>query len=294
MVRSWMMTSQGQGFRLASDEQKATQQKAMAEAHVYFERMLRDRVDHPRDDMLTEIVRRKLDRDGQLDLYYLVGEVTTIYSAAYHNTVYMLASTMELLLDNPDQMQRLLDDPTLIRGMIDESLRLQSPVQWLQRVVTEDTELGGVELAKGSVCLVLWGSGNRDEERFPDPERFPGRSQERVARSPRVRFRHSQVPRGAPRPAGRSGRVRAAADASCAGSSQIRRMDRSSTATTSTIACRSKCTSPTSLPDRRAYFVMKPASSARIAPVTRTQSSDASQMYAREMSRASIRTGNRW
>ena len=38
-----------------------------------------------------DVVRRKLDRDGQLDLYYLVGEVTTIYSAAYHNTVYMLA-----------------------------------------------------------------------------------------------------------------------------------------------------------------------------------------------------------
>jgi cytochrome P450 len=172
MVRGWMQTSQGQGFRLASDEQKATQQKAMAEAHIYFEKMLRDRVDEPRDDLLTDIVRRKLDRDGQLDLYYLVGEVTTIYSAAYHNTVYMLASTMELLLDNPDQMQRVLDDPALIRGMIDESLRLQSPVQWLQRVVTEDTELGGVELPAGSVCLVLWGSGNRDAERFPDPERF--------------------------------------------------------------------------------------------------------------------------
>jgi cytochrome P450 len=134
--------------------------------------MLLERVQQPTDDFLSEIVRLKMARDGQLDLYYLVGEVTTIYSAAYHNTVYMLASTMEMLLENPDQMQRVIDDPSLIRGMIDESLRLQSPVQWLQRVVSEDTELGGVKLPQGAVCLVLWGSGNRDPERFPEPERF--------------------------------------------------------------------------------------------------------------------------
>ena len=93
MVRGWMQTSQGR-VPPGQEEQKATQQKAMAEAHVYFEKMLLDRVEQPREDLLTEIVRRKLDRDGKLDLYYLVGEVTTIYSAAYHNTVYMLASTM--------------------------------------------------------------------------------------------------------------------------------------------------------------------------------------------------------
>jgi cytochrome P450 len=172
MVRAWMNTSQGQGFRLATEEQKATQQTAMAEAREYFEKMLLERVETPRDDFLSEIVRLKMARDGRLDLYYLVGEVTTIYSAAYHNTVYMLASTMELLVENPDQMQRVIDDPSLIRGMIDESLRLQSPVQWLQRVVTEDTELGGVKLPSGAVCLVLWASGNRDPERFPEPERF--------------------------------------------------------------------------------------------------------------------------
>lgn len=172
MLRAWMNTSQGQGFRMASEEQKATQQKAMAQAREYFERMLLERVEEPRADFLSDIVRLKMDRDGRLDLYYLVGEVTTIYSAAYHNTVYMLASTMELLLANPDQMQRLVEDPSLIRVMVDESLRLQSPVQWLQRVVTEDTELNGTPLPKGAVCLVLWGSGNRDADRFPEPERF--------------------------------------------------------------------------------------------------------------------------
>jgi cytochrome P450 len=172
MVRAWMQTSTGQGLRFATDEQKARQVAAMAEARAYFERALNDRIDHPTGDFLSEIVRLKMERDGQLDDYYLVGEVTTIYSAAYHNTVYMLCSAMRLLLQNPDQMARVREDRSLCRGLVDEALRLESPVQWLQRVVTEDTELGGVPLPKGAVCLVLWGSGNRDEGKFEDPDRF--------------------------------------------------------------------------------------------------------------------------
>jgi cytochrome P450 len=117
-------------------------------------------------------VQSKWERDGDLDLYYLVGEVTTLYQAAYHNTVYMLANTMLLLLENPGELELVLADRSLIRNAIDESLRRESPVQWLQRIVVEDTELGGVQLPEGAVVLILYGSANRDERRFAEPERF--------------------------------------------------------------------------------------------------------------------------
>jgi cytochrome P450 len=118
------------------------------------------------------LVRSKIDRDGDLDLYYLVPEVTTLYQASYHNTVHMLANTMSLLLENPSEYARVREDRSLIRLMVEESLRMESPVQWLQRVVTEDTELGGVPLAKGAVLLVLFGAANRDKEVFDDPDTF--------------------------------------------------------------------------------------------------------------------------
>jgi cytochrome P450 len=56
--------------------------------------------------------------------------------------------------------------------MVDEVLRLESPVQWLQRVVTRDTVLSGVKIPKGSLVLVVWGAGNRDGDKFDDPDRF--------------------------------------------------------------------------------------------------------------------------
>jgi cytochrome P450 len=51
-------------------------------------------------------------------------------------------------------------------------MRHESPVQWLQRVATEDTEVAGVPIPEGSVCLVLYGSGNRDSTRFENPDQF--------------------------------------------------------------------------------------------------------------------------
>jgi cytochrome P450 len=172
MVRAWMQTSQGQGYRHASEEQKARQRQALGEARAYFEKIVLDRFENPGPDFLSEFVRSKHDRDGSLDLYYLIGEVTTVYQAAYHNTIYMLTSLLQLLLENPDQMAKVLADRDLLRNAVDESLRVESPVQWLQRIVVEDTELHGVMLPKGAVVLIMYGAANRDERTFPEPERF--------------------------------------------------------------------------------------------------------------------------
>jgi cytochrome P450 len=84
----------------------------------------------------------------------------------------MLASTMLLFLQNPDELEHARADRSLIRTALEESMRLESPVQWLQRIVTENTQLGGVELPKGSLLLVLWGAANRDERKFDEPDRF--------------------------------------------------------------------------------------------------------------------------
>jgi cytochrome P450 len=60
----------------------------------------------------------------------------------------------------------------LISSAINETLRLESPVPHFTRVVTEDHELGGVQLRAGDRVMVLFGSANRDERAFDDPDRF--------------------------------------------------------------------------------------------------------------------------
>jgi cytochrome P450 len=56
--------------------------------------------------------------------------------------------------------------------MVEEVLRLASPNQGLFRTVTEDTQLQGVHLRAGDRLWIIFGSANRDEKYFPDPDRF--------------------------------------------------------------------------------------------------------------------------
>lgn len=172
IVREWMMTFEGHGFRHASPEDQQRQIDAMANAKAYFSKALLDRADHPRDDFLSIVVGEKMKLDGKLHMHSLVAEVLLLYAAAYLNTVFMLSSTLDLLLRHPDDMARVVADPALIPLAIDETLRLTSPVQWLQRTALEDTEIGGVRIPKGSVVLICWGAANQDPAKFPDPERF--------------------------------------------------------------------------------------------------------------------------
>jgi cytochrome P450 len=160
------------GSKLASPEQQAAEQKRRLELGEYLRVKIVARLEQPTDDFLTEIVGAQVARDGGLNEPYLLSEVANLFAAGNLTTAHMIASTMLLLLEHPGELERVHADRSLIAPMLEESMRLESPVQWLQRIVTEDTELGGVALEAGSMLLVMWGAANRDERQFEDPERF--------------------------------------------------------------------------------------------------------------------------
>jgi cytochrome P450 len=56
--------------------------------------------------------------------------------------------------------------------MVEEALRWDSPVQMLVRVATQDVEVDGKTIAKGSMVMPLYASANRDDRQFPDAARF--------------------------------------------------------------------------------------------------------------------------
>jgi cytochrome P450 len=160
------------GSKLASAEEQSAEQKRRLELGAYFRTKILERREQPTDDFLSEIVEAQVARDGELDMAYLLAEVANLFAAGNATTAHMLASTMLLLLQHPAELDRIREDRALIPTMLEESMRLESPVQWLQRIVTTDTELAGTPIPAGSLVLVLWGSANRDGRKFEDPERF--------------------------------------------------------------------------------------------------------------------------
>jgi len=91
---------------------------------------------------------------------------------ALDTTIFAITSAIWLFAQNPDQWDLVREDPRLIPHAINEVVRLESPIQRFSRVTTTDVEIDGNNLPKGARVLMLFGSGNRDERKYPDPERF--------------------------------------------------------------------------------------------------------------------------
>ncbi|HEV3355873.1 MAG TPA: cytochrome P450 [Pseudonocardiaceae bacterium] len=87
-------------------------------------------------------------------------------------TIYAISSAIRLFAQNPEQWTILRDDPSLIPHAINEALRVESPIQRFSRVVTRDCLIEGQTLPAGSRVVLLYGSANRDERKYPDPDRF--------------------------------------------------------------------------------------------------------------------------
>ena len=87
-------------------------------------------------------------------------------------TILATGSTIALFAEHPDQWDKLRANPSQIPNAVNEAIRLESPIQGFSRVLTDDFSVEDQRLHKGARVLVMYASGNRDERRWEDPERF--------------------------------------------------------------------------------------------------------------------------
>jgi cytochrome P450 len=82
------------------------------------------------------------------------------------------AGAMLEFIRHPEELARLRANPPLMRTAVEEALRWTSPIAHVRRAATCDFELRGRKIRKGDWVVVWIASANRDEEVFPDPDRF--------------------------------------------------------------------------------------------------------------------------
>ena len=88
-------------------------------------------------------------------------------------TIQGIANAIWLFGENPDQWDLLRERPDLLNRAVNEVLRLESPVMTFSRLlVGGNRELGGTIIPDGARVLVMFASGNRDERKWEDPDRF--------------------------------------------------------------------------------------------------------------------------
>ncbi len=87
-------------------------------------------------------------------------------------TIFAISNAISLFAANPDQWDIVRENPSVIPNAINEVLRLESPIQGFSRYAVKDHAFGDEILPADSRIIILFGSANRDERRWEEPERF--------------------------------------------------------------------------------------------------------------------------
>ncbi|MYM63916.1 cytochrome P450 [Pseudomaricurvus sp. HS19] len=138
---------------------------------------INQRREAPTSDLISQLVNSGADNpeDDQLTEQELISIVSVSIAGGVDTTRNTIAYALYTLATRPDLLKRLQesdDQDKLLSAFCEETLRFYAPVPALPRVVTEDTELGGKKIPKDALVFLCWASGNRDPERFENPDEF--------------------------------------------------------------------------------------------------------------------------
>jgi pimeloyl-[acyl-carrier protein] synthase len=144
---------------------------AARELDAYLAVVIDERRREPRADLISELVRVHEGTD-RLSIDELTATCRLILTAGHETTVNLIGNGTLALLRNEAQRDLLAGDPSLLQGAVEEMLRFDSPVQMTSRFAYEACHIGGKDVPRGAVVLLLLGAANRDPHVFPEPQRF--------------------------------------------------------------------------------------------------------------------------
>ena len=146
---------------------------AAAEAELYgwLAREIPARRERRGDDLLSVLLHAS-DEGDALGEDELIGFCALLVVAGTETTTNALGNALMLLDRRRDLRDELLARRAVAPAAVDELLRFESPVQGLSRTLAHDVELHGRKLRAGERVHMLFGSANRDERAFAEPERL--------------------------------------------------------------------------------------------------------------------------
>jgi cholest-4-en-3-one 26-monooxygenase len=150
---------------------RETANQGLREMFGYFVRLVTERREERRDDLISVLTGAEIDGESLTDeeiLYFCY----LLILAGNETTRNAISGGMLALCEHPAERARLAADAALLPTAVEEILRWTSPVMHMARYVTRDTELRGQHIRAGERVLMWYPSANRDAEVFPNADRF--------------------------------------------------------------------------------------------------------------------------
>jgi cytochrome P450 len=146
-------------------------QASMLEMKAYLEEIMAARRTDPRDDLITMLITVE-ERGDRLTSDEVIAMVIAILVGGNNSTAHLIGNAIYTLLHHPEALARVQAEPDLIRPAIEEVMRYESPVQATSRVAKAAIPIRDAIIEPGQNVAVLFGSANRDDAQFPDPDTF--------------------------------------------------------------------------------------------------------------------------
>ncbi|HVN50227.1 MAG TPA: cytochrome P450 [Acidimicrobiales bacterium] len=140
---------------------------ALDAMHDYLAEQAEAKRRAPTDDLLSYLVHAH-EGEARLSHEELMAQLVTLYMAGHEPTAGLVGNGVLALLDHPDQLVRLRSEPGLVPNAVSELLRFDGPNQFVRRITTRPTVVGGVEMPAGTVLYPGLASANRDPRRWGD------------------------------------------------------------------------------------------------------------------------------
>jgi cytochrome P450 len=145
--------------------------RSLKDMIAYFRSAIIEQRQHPREGLISSFLTAEIQGDRFTEEEVIANVIVTMVGGQ-ETTTNLIGNGILSLLRNPEQLAKLRSDLSLIPSAVEELLRYESPSQQTARLAPEDTELGGKQIRKRQAVIAVMAAGNRDPERFPDPDRL--------------------------------------------------------------------------------------------------------------------------
>jgi hypothetical protein len=145
--------------------------KSVEEMTLYFRAAIREMERVPREGLIYSLMTAEVD-GARLTEEEVIANCIVTMVGGQETTTNLIGNGLLTLLRHPAELQRLRHEPALLISAVEELLRFESPSQHTARLAPEDTMLGGKLIKKRQAVIAVMAAGNRDPERFADPDRL--------------------------------------------------------------------------------------------------------------------------
>lgn len=147
------------------------QGQVIMEMFPYFAKEIEKRRSDAMDDLIGAVANAEVEGERLSD-QEIIGFCLLLLVAGNETTTNLLGNMLNVLAESPATWQRLRGEPGLAEMAVEETLRFDSPIQFIYRKAMRDIELHGERIPQGARVVVGFASANRDPENFDNPDEF--------------------------------------------------------------------------------------------------------------------------